>query len=116
MKIYNFDNIDMVITNLTKEETIEWYNNQYGTEIKKEDVKEVDYQKGFWNGLSYKETEEINNKCQYRKIPETREISNPKSGQIAEQYGELYKFTIYKQALEIYKDEKEPFVLCSTEF
>ena len=59
---------------------------------------------------------EINNKCQYRKIPETREISNPKSGQIAEQYGELYKFTIYKQALEIYKDEKEPFVLCSTEF
>ena len=85
MKIYNFNNIDMVITNLTKEETIEWYNKQYGSDNKKEDVKEVDYHKGFWNALSYKEIEEINNKCQYKRISETREINNPKSGQIAEQ-------------------------------
>ncbi|MCI8699717.1 MAG: hypothetical protein HFJ47_00035 [Clostridia bacterium] len=116
MKIYNFENIDMVITNLTKEETTEWYNKQYDTEIKSKDVKEVDYHKGFWNPLSYKETEEMNNKCQYKRISETREINNPKQGQIAEQYGDLYKFTTYKQALELYKDEEKPFVLCSTEF
>lgn len=94
---------DIVVSNMSPQKTNEWYKKEFEYTDEEQplyEVKEVNYNDGFWMETDIEELE---------KLKEGERV------EIKKMYGGLYKFITYNDALKDAKDCDEPYVLCSSE-
>lgn len=122
-RIFMINDVDVVITNKSIRETIEWYEKDYDEVDSIEEVRTSSLKiKGFWSGDVPKELAElfhdlnsrIKSESSYINILEIVRDSNDviRLGMV---HGELCIWKTFEEEFNNYNGV-EPYIICSTEF
>ena len=114
VKVYKLDDYSWIATPWGLEETVAWYNKEYGDLSKEEmdDIIECDIDKeGVWD--------EITNVVDAETIENAKPMSGmstpPQLGECRKRGGDVYKYISFREAVSQRGEFTEPFEVASTE-
>jgi len=118
MKVYEMNDYEWVASNLSAEETNEWYKNEFGlSDDDLDEPREVELDAdGMW--VEYQDAQHIQ-ELNEKDITEVRAETNKSSlGDLWKRGGTWYIYATFREALKLsgFTPESEPMVIATTEW
>lgn len=120
VKVYRMDDYEWWASKWNKEETNNFFNEEYGTENEIEDVEEYDLdKKGMWYTTNNpKDIEELGDSDEIISIEKVNGMIRRKAefGDLMRRDGEVFKYMSFRDVLRLNGDFENPFMIASTEW
>lgn len=120
IKVYKMDDYEWWASKLDKDETNDFFNEEYGNDNDVDEVRECDLDnEGMWYSTDDpKDIEALGDSDEIISIEKVDGMTRRKTafGDLMRRNGQVYKFMSFRDVLKMHGDFKEPFMIASTEW